>query len=50
MEITDIQRIGVGSDKFPSIRESKITPPKFYFSFDSEEVTFDSTENTFDQL
>jgi hypothetical protein len=46
---TDIQRIGVGNVKFPSVKESKVTPPKFYFSFDSEEVTFDSTENTFDQ-
>lgn len=46
---TDIQRIEVGNSKFPSIKESKITAPKLYFSFDSEEVTFDSTENTFDQ-
>lgn len=46
---TDKKRIEVGNSKFPSIRESKITPPRLYFSFDSEEVLFDTTENTFDE-
>jgi len=46
---TDIQRIGVGNNKFPSIRETILAPENFDFSFDSEEISFDTTTETFDE-
>jgi hypothetical protein len=45
----DIQRIGVGRNRFPGINETDISPNDGTFSFDSKEVTFDNISQTFDQ-
>lgn len=45
----DIKRIGVGSDKFPPIKEEIITIPEPVFTFDSEKIFFDSTTRKFDE-
>ncbi|WP_281225361.1 hypothetical protein [Flavobacterium aquiphilum] len=44
----NIQRIGVGNSKFPSINDPVIDPVPGYFTFDSTTVTFDSMVDTFD--
>jgi hypothetical protein len=44
----NIQRIGIGKSKFPSIDESVNDPIPGYFTFDSTTVTFDSMVDTFD--
>lgn len=45
----DKKRIGVGNIKFPTVTEedNAVTVPEF--TFDSEEVTFDSLINSFDE-
>jgi hypothetical protein len=44
----NIQRIGIGKSRFPSVNETEITTPEFDFTFDSTQVTFDSDRDTFD--
>jgi len=46
---TDIRRIGVGNNKFPSVTENDIITPKEIWTFDSETITFDSMIHTFDE-
>ena len=46
--IKNIQRIGIGNSKFPSVDESIVDPVAGYFTFDSTTVTFDSMVDTFD--
>jgi hypothetical protein len=45
----DIQRIGVGHRKYPSINEAVFTVDDLIFTFDSTEITFDSSVKTFDE-
>jgi hypothetical protein len=45
----DIQRIGVGNSRFPSINEGVVDPNDMLFTFDSTEITFDSNIKTFDE-
>jgi hypothetical protein len=47
--MADIQRIGVGNNKYPSIGEEMIVPDDDLFTFDSEVISFDSTTDTFDE-
>lgn len=47
--MADIQRIGVGNDKYHSVDESVINPVDEVFTFDSTAITFDSTTDTFDE-
>lgn len=44
----NIQRIGIGNSKFPSVDENVLDPVSGYFTFDSTTVTFDSMVDTFD--
>lgn len=44
----NVQRIGVGNSKFPSVNESVGIIEPGYFTFDSTTVTFDSIADTFD--
>lgn len=46
---TDKKRIGLGNVKFPKITEEENAVLIPEFTFDSEEVTFDSILNTFDE-
>lgn len=45
----DIQRIGVGNSKFPSINQEIVGPSTDPFTFDSMTVTFDDETRTFDE-
>lgn len=45
----DKKRIGVGNNKFPAIGEVEVPEPVLVFTFDSEEITFDSILSTFDE-
>lgn len=45
----DIQRIGIGNKKYPSITQSELVPGDGDFTFDSNYVTFDSVAHTFDE-
>ena len=47
--MADIQRIGVGNGKFPSISEEAIQEPTIPFDFSTEEITFDTVFRTFDE-
>lgn len=44
----DIRRIGLGNIKFPSVVEP-IAEPEDVWTFDNEEITFDSMTRTFDE-
>lgn len=44
----DIRRIGLGKARFPAIDE-EIPTPDLVWTFDSEEITFDSMTRTFDE-
>ncbi|MBF4484437.1 hypothetical protein [Flavobacterium sp. CSZ] len=44
----NVQRIGVGNSRFPSVNESVGLIEPGIFTFDSMTVTFDSTVDTFD--
>ncbi|WP_268846461.1 hypothetical protein [Flavobacterium aestivum] len=44
----NIQRIGIGNNKFPDVDESIIDPVPGYFTFDSTTISFDSMVDTFD--
>lgn len=44
----NIQRIGVGNNRFPGINEEVGTNEPGIFTFDSTNVTFDSLVDTFD--
>jgi len=46
----DIRRIGLGNIKNPTITEPIINEPRPAFTFDSEEITFDSITRTFDEI
>jgi hypothetical protein len=45
----EVKRIGVGNDKYPTIdtEDFEVLPP--YFTFDREDVYFDSTVKKFDE-
>jgi hypothetical protein len=45
----DIQRIGVGNNKFPAITENDIKEPEIPFEFSTNEITFDQEDRTFDE-
>ncbi len=47
--MADIQRIGVGNDRYKSIDEPDIKPIDEVFTFDRTDITFDSTTDTFDE-
>ena len=44
----NVQRIGVGNSRFPSVDESVGIAEPGIFTFDSTTVTFDSMVDTFD--
>lgn len=44
----NIQRIGVGNKRFPSVNEDVVKIEPGVFTFDSTTVTFDSMVDTFD--
>jgi hypothetical protein len=44
----NIQRIGVGNNRFPDINEEVGIAEPGYFTFDSATVRFDSVVDTFD--
>lgn len=46
----DIRRIGLGNNRFPTIKDPIVIVPEPEFTFDSEEITFDSTTRTFDEI
>lgn len=46
---TDKKRIGVGNGRFPSLEQDDNAVPVPEFTFDSEQVTFDSLVNSFDE-
>lgn len=46
---TDKKRIGTGNNKFPKLTEEDNAVAIPEFTFDSEQVTFDSIINTFDE-
>lgn len=46
----DIKRIGLGNLKNPTITEPIVNEPQASFTFDSEEITFDSITRTFDEI
>lgn len=45
----DKKRIGVGNSAFPSLQEEDNAVAVPEFTFDSEQVTFDSLINSFDE-
>jgi hypothetical protein len=45
----DIQRIGVGNDRFPGITENDLKEEKIPFDFSTNEITFDQMDRTFDE-
>lgn len=45
---TDIRRIGFGNIKFPPV-DSEIPTADLVWTFDSEEIKFDSETRTFDE-
>ena len=47
--MSDIQRIGIGNSKFPSIGENDIKEPTIPFEFSTNEITFDQEDRTFDE-
>lgn len=47
--MSDIQRIGVGNSKYPSISENNIKKPVIPFDFSTNEITFDQQDRTFDE-
>lgn len=47
--MADIQRIGVGNNKFAAITENDIKEPKIPFEFSTNEITFDQEDRTFDE-
>ncbi len=47
--MSDIQRIGVGNDRYKSIDEADIKPIDEVFMFDRTDIAFDSTTDTFDE-
>lgn len=44
----NIQRIGIGNNRFPDVNQEIKDPVPGYFTFDSTTVTFDSMVDTFD--
>lgn len=46
---TDKKRIGIGNNRFPSVGQEDNAVEIPEFTFDSEEVTFDSLINSFDE-
>jgi hypothetical protein len=47
--MSDIQRIGVGTGKYPSISENDLRIPRFPFYFSTNDITFDQLDRTFDE-
>lgn len=47
--MADIKRIGVGSDKYPSVKENDLKVPAIFFDFSTNEITFDQQNRTFDE-
>ncbi len=47
--MSDIKRIGVGNNKYPSIGENDIKEEKIPFDFSTNEITFDQQDRTFDE-
>jgi hypothetical protein len=47
--MADIQRIGVGNIKNPSMGESELPQEKVPFDFSTNEITFDQMDRTFDE-
>lgn len=45
----NIQRIGVGNSRFPSVEESEVKEPVVPFDFSTNEITFDQEDRTFDE-
>lgn len=45
----NIQRIGIGNSRFPSINENEIKEPEIPFDFSTNEITFDQLDRTFDE-
>ncbi|MGQ7945004.1 hypothetical protein [Flavobacterium sp. WC2509] len=44
----DVQRIGIGNNRYPNVNESIGLDEAGYFTFDSTTVRFDSVLDTFD--
>lgn len=45
----NVQRIGVGNSKYPSVGENEIKEPTVLFEFSTNELTFDQMDRTFDE-